>query len=299
MFKEWQCEKSFRFGNDAIETCRTATIAPVNFAGKTGHFCVYVLEGNTPFLFPRPLMEQFGLVVDFGAKRLRWRDSRWTEVRQRNCQGHYLLNLAEDTEHMRTHLHHPDFAYVPPGLQHEAQPGFQKHAVCEVCDYTNQEVNAQDPVCYPCLGPEENDVKELLPHALRSILYAVTDASTRTSRLLTSACKPLRKRRKCWEVYVGIGRLSQELRKLGIEVSQFGLENGWDLTDPAHQQAFLNLMDYEEPDEVWLSPMCGPWSQMQQTNATDDPSRERLKEKNASGTTRTCCVLPFECSTSK
>ena len=90
------CSKVFRFGNDATTHCTTAAVLPVNFAGRTGHLQVHVLEGNTPFLFPRPLMEKFGLVVDYGRKRLHWNDTQWTNVHQHGGKGHYLLDLAED-----------------------------------------------------------------------------------------------------------------------------------------------------------------------------------------------------------
>ena len=39
------------------------------------------------------------------------------------------------------------------------------------------------------------------------------------------------------------------------------------MTDPAKQAAFLKLMDEEEPDEILMSPMCGPWSAIQELNA--------------------------------
>ena len=77
------------FGNDQKEDCKTACIVPVNFAGKTGHLYVYVLPGCTPFLFPRPLMEKFGLIMDFGSKKIKWKDTAWTDVSQKNQNGHY------------------------------------------------------------------------------------------------------------------------------------------------------------------------------------------------------------------
>ena len=86
--KHYPCSKMFRFGNDETMVCTTSTVIPVNFAGKTGHLHVYVLPGNTPFLFPSSLMEKFGLVVDFGRKRLQWDECHWTQVRQRNAGGH-------------------------------------------------------------------------------------------------------------------------------------------------------------------------------------------------------------------
>ncbi len=48
------------------------------------------LPGNTPLLVPRPLMEHFGLVVDFGSNRLQW-DKVWAPVRESSGGGHYLL----------------------------------------------------------------------------------------------------------------------------------------------------------------------------------------------------------------
>ena len=40
------CDKMFRFGNDATCHCKTAVVLPVNFAGRTGHLQVYLLEGT-------------------------------------------------------------------------------------------------------------------------------------------------------------------------------------------------------------------------------------------------------------
>ena len=39
-------------------------------------------------------MEKFGLIMDFGLKRIKWKDAAWTDVSQKNQNGHYLLNLA-------------------------------------------------------------------------------------------------------------------------------------------------------------------------------------------------------------
>ena len=102
------------FGSDETQDCTTSTVIPANFAGRTGHLHVYVLPGNTPFLFPRPLMERFGLVVDYGRKRLQWDESRWTQVHQRNGTGHYLLNLAENPAKLRREIHDPSCVDVPP-----------------------------------------------------------------------------------------------------------------------------------------------------------------------------------------
>ena len=38
------------------------------------------------------------------------------------------------------------------------------------------------------------------------------------------------------------------------EVKQFGPENGWMLRDKNHQREFMNMLEHEKQDEVWLSP---------------------------------------------
>ena len=107
------CDRVFRFGNDETTRCTTAVVLPVNFAGRTGHLQVYVLEGNTPFLFPRPLMERFKLVIDYGRKLVQWSSSEWARVRQRDGKGHYLLDLAEDPVALRRNLRRPGLRVRP------------------------------------------------------------------------------------------------------------------------------------------------------------------------------------------
>ena len=104
--------------------------------------------------------------------------------------------------------------------------------------------------------PCEDDVcgctKALTETTKRSISHAITQAKADTAYWLKAASKPLCRRRRCWEVYVGRGRVSEQLRRFGVEVEQFGLQNGWDLTDPDHQAYFLQKMDEDEPDDIWL-----------------------------------------------
>ena len=57
----------------------------------------------------------------------------------------------------------------------------------------------------------------------------------------------------------------------------FGFETGWNFALQSHQRAFLNLMDEEMPDEVFLSPSCGPWSRMQNISANSQQRQEILR----------------------
>ncbi len=70
------------------------------------HLHVCVLPSNMPLIFPRPLMEHFGLVGDFGKKRLQW-GKVWAPERQHSGGGRYLLDLCEDPTSMRRELRKP------------------------------------------------------------------------------------------------------------------------------------------------------------------------------------------------
>lgn len=259
------CDKVFRFGNDETQHCTTATLIPVNFAGRTGHLHVHVLEGNTPFLFPRPLMEKFGLVVDYGRKRLQWDASSWATVRQKKAGGHYLLNLAEDPIAMRKEIRHPTFKNLPDEVMSMDHVLDIEEATGHVSDHND--------------GDDKNHLKDLPNGRMRGMYYAVDQQNASLQRELKASTKPLTRRRRCWEVFVGVGLVSQYLRQAGTEVKTFSLQNGWDLTDRHEQRVFLDMMDHEEPDDVWISPMCGPWSSLQELNSLTDDARWELEQK--------------------
>ena len=63
-----------------------------------------------------------------------------------------------------------------------------------------------------------------------------------------------------------------------MEVGRFGLDTGWDFDDPSHRRALLRRLRDEAPDEVFLAPTCGPWSQMQNLAAQTVSEREALQE---------------------
>jgi len=81
-----------------------------------------------------------------------------------------------------------------------------------------------------------------------------------------------------WEVYTSHGRLSSVAVALGAQVEVFGYSTGWDIDDPQHQKLFLERLEAECPDELFLSPSCGPWSIMQNLNSrTEDNSNINFK----------------------
>ena len=83
-----------------------------------------------------------------------------------------------------------------------------------------------------------------------------------------------------WEVYVGAGRLSTEVSKLGAHVERFGLNEGWDFSLSTHRRAFLHKIDTDEPDEMFMSPKCTLWSPMQNINIKCAADAADLEERS-------------------
>jgi hypothetical protein len=64
-------------------------------------------------------------------------------------------------------------------------------------------------------------------------------------------------KKKVWEVFIDQGGTSKELlRYFHVEVIVFSIQNGSDFSKPKLIQQFLDLLDAEEPDEVFFAPPC-------------------------------------------
>ena len=232
------CDRIFRFGNDQTETCSTACVVPVNFAGQTGHIYVYVLPGHTPFLFPRPLMEKFGMIVDFGRKRLMWKNSLWTDVRQTSPNGHYLLNLMDNWKQLRSKLRRPDFSHYPSGVAHSILTiGFGDQIPAMIDDDDDEDT--------------ESLSKGLTPKISRQLTASVNQKASSLKKILAEAKKPVQYDRRIWLVYCNYRCIAKRLwSHYHIEAELFCLDTEWDLTDSQHQSAFwrkwtdANLMSY-------------------------------------------------------
>ena len=66
---------------------------------------------------------------------------------------------------------------------------------------------------------------------------------------------------------------------MGAQVETFSRETGWDFDIASHRLWFLQRLESECPDEVLLTPTCGPWSPMQNLNARDPGQQAQLLEK--------------------
>jgi hypothetical protein len=260
-----QCNKNFRFGSDKTETSRSCAILPVAFGGRSGHIVVYIIDGATPFLFPRPLMEDLKLSICFGSKTMRWHDGDWFPVTV-GRQGHYILDMLES---YAPENKFEDFYYYPGDAEkHIEDLPLQNE---ELGESRSETINNED--CYnesedlSSTDPKATDGDSILEEStMRGMIYSLTHAAAGLRREV-SRSRTMRSRRKVvWEVYTQEGPVANAAAAMGADARAFGLHNGWDLTKPDIQAKFLALMDQVEPDEIHLSPVCGPWSIIQELN---------------------------------
>ena len=109
----------------------------------------------------------------------------------------------------------------------------------------------------------------------------ISNSQTQLNRLHAYVDNVIRKEghpppRVLWEVYVGKSRLSQLAEALGMKVEVFSFATGWNFSLASHRAVFMQRLQEEEPDELFLSPSCGPWSKMQNISATTEQRKETL-----------------------
>ena len=202
-------------------------------------------------------MEKFGLVVDYGRNRLQWGDSKWTPVRQKNNTSHYLLNLAEDLNTLRTNLRRPEFQNLPNDVE-DALLEMDEESSGNNLDHNHDDDDTED----------DSHTKPLKNNQMKPLCHVVDCAYTTLNKAVAPSTRKLCRRRRVWEIFAGIGLVTQYFRTYGCEVSQYGYETGWDLTDQTHQQQLLCLMDTEEPDEIWMTPDMEVWMPAMENDAT-------------------------------
>ena len=242
---------------------------PVFVNQKVGRIQAYLAKGETPMLLGRPIMEALGPLMDFHGQRIKFMDGVWQSP-TRGRHGEYLLSLTCDFQPGNP-VDQLDFDLVVPdddvtmANQIVTYPDFQA------------EETAFEALDIPKHVPEvEPGDRPLRRHQLRTMEVSLQTAERALNAELTSNLRPLTGKRVLWEIYCGgSSRVSEMAELYGMEVERFG---GWDFDDPSHRRELLRRLLDEAPDEVFLAPTCGPWSQMQNLAAQSAPQQEALQE---------------------
>ena len=191
----------------------------------------------------------------------------------RGRHGEYLLSLTCDFQ-PGSPVDHLDFDLVVPdddvtmANRMVTYPDFR----LEETAYEATEL----PKHIPEAEPGDRPVRR---HQLRTMEVSLQTAEKALNAELTMNLRPLDGRRVLWEIYRGgSSRVADMAEHFGMIVERFGLDTGWDFDDPQHRRELLRRLRDEQPDEAWLAPTCGPWSQMQNLAARSADQQEALHE---------------------
>ena len=221
---------------------------PVFIDGRYGRIQMYLLEGNTPMLLGRPIMESLGMSMDFAGKRVKFGQSPWQRALIGKF-GEYLLPLTADFDAV-------DFVFGCPSFDLRIADEFEGDGR----KFSFEEFN-----------------NELKGHQLKTCEVSVVSALNTAEAYVTKTLHPEQPQsRVLWEVYCGCARTSQMAEMLGMKVVQFSYQTGWDLGDFLEQEKFFERLFRELPDEVLMTPDCKLWSQMQNLGCRSMDQKETL-----------------------
>lgn len=68
----FKCKKGFKYGNSHRELTDRCCLVPTFLGGEKQKVLLYVINGGAPILFGRPLLEQFGISVDYQEKKMKY-----------------------------------------------------------------------------------------------------------------------------------------------------------------------------------------------------------------------------------
>ena len=264
-----RCSRTFHFGGDASSQCQWTVKLPMFLAGQFGYVQMYLLKGETPMLMGRPIMEQLGLVLDCGRRCIKLGDMDWQPT-VIGAHGEYLLPLLDDYD-LAWLAHPPAFELIAPADTEANTTSFK--------EFNNME-NLFEMAPTECASNEGMrpmqrhllDTCDVHLNELENSLHAYV-----TNELHNSGDRP----RVLWEVYCGEARVAKIAESMGMTVECFGPNTGWDFDDPEHQRAFLERQRDEMPDEVYISPDCRLWSEMQNLAARTESQQLELYNKRA------------------
>ena len=96
----FKCQKGFKYGNSQKEITNMCCLIPTYVGGQRRKMLCYIIGGNAPILIGRPLMREFGIVVDYDNNMVRYRGGEWQEA-ELGPKGEYIVRLAADLEELR------------------------------------------------------------------------------------------------------------------------------------------------------------------------------------------------------
>ena len=275
--------KLFGFGGDANRKSDWSVRLPVYIEGQPGYIETFIVEGSTPLLIGRPILQALNIKIDYHQNKISVQDGEWKDTTMGE-KGEYLLQLDHGLED-DPEGHHIAFDYVTS----ETCTAINNYD--DLADYINiheylSMTNRSPPE--KAFLEEDTTLEETPTESLEdfqdddpaAVRRPITDKLIKTMHMEFNSFNRRRKdtieqvlhayqtgRRTFWEVYSGSGNLSSVMRDCGWDVMTFDYNTGWDFDVAAHRKEFLQLQDQVCPDFIWHSPKCTDWYPLQQLNA--------------------------------
>ena len=291
--------KVFHFGGDATSLASWSVHLPVTINGKNGRIQTFIVDGNTPFLIGRPILQFFAVMINYQTDMLSLENGDWKPA-TRGPRGEYLLQLNEpgstwsstdvhydlmtdetveqldervsdDVVNLQLYLESTQRA-GPPELTFNVE---EPDAEQDHCDQ-DQHDSSGSPMDYQ--EDQTAVYRQITGKLMNSLHCQHTLARARQRQTIEQALRAhQRGTLMTWEVYAGKGNLAQAFKQLGHDVLVFDLNNGWDFTIPQHRQEFFELQRRCGPHFIWMAPPCTKWSPLQLLNIHDDAQWEVLQ----------------------
>ena len=287
--------KVFGFGGDANRHADWSVRLPVYIEGQAGYVETFIVEGSTPLLIGRPILQALNIKIDYNSNKISIRDGEWKDA-EMGEKGEYLLCLDNGV------------ADDPLG-QHIAFDYVTTDTCAAITNYEdlNDYISIHEYLLMTNRSPpetafmEDDSQDQEDSHDMESYDHIMDDDPTAVRRPITTKLIKMmhmefnsfsKKRRETveqvlhahehgkrifWEVYSGSANLTEAMKAQGWETTSFDYETGWDFDLAHHRREFLQLQDAICPDFVWLSPRCTEWSPLQSLNALTEERKQALQ----------------------
>ena len=282
--------KTFGFGGDASRQADWSVRLPVYIGGRTGYMECFVVEGNTPLLVGRPILQALKLKMDYDTNKMSIGDGPWTTVTQGE-KGEFLLRLDDGVEN-DPDGNNVDFDYVTDETFNAITNYEDLSDYIDIHEYlatTNRsgpeiafqmdedidkiDLNMYEPEI--AVGDDPSEVRRPITSKLVKSLNMNFNKFSKQRRTVVEQALIAHEagRKVFWEVYSGSANLSAVMAEAGWETMSFDYNTGWDFTRADHRRDFLKLLDATCPEFVWLAPPCTVWSSLQNLNI-DTPEKQ-------------------------
>ena len=260
-----------------------------------------MVDGATPLLVGRPILQALQVCMSHATSKMTIMGGEETDV-PLGERGEYLLQLDDGVE-ADPHGEHVAFDYITDETLTTINNYENLEDYIHIQEYlattSGTPPSALMPEDETALEAKERDESEVeSPSTMAededatAVRKPITDKLVKTLHMNFNMFSRQRRSKLekamhsydkgklvFWEVYCGSGNLSQVLQSHGWEVKMFDINTGWDFEKSDHRRKFLEMLDKECPDFVWLSPPCTAWSSLQFLNVATEAERRALEEK--------------------